>query len=290
MNPCIITAKFNAEHSSNATRNLMRFLRYQEAADLPIFIAELAYGEQEHILPDGDHILKLRTEVSNRMWHKENLLNLVEQIVPSEFDSLIWVDADVWFENKDWFKTTAAALDEYPVLQPYSNAIWTDSSGQIARVAASGAAQRGWPGHAGFAWAAHRSLWESIGLYEKAIIGGSDTIMMNAWVGKIGNNESDVYTEALAWQVAARDWLAHHDGSCGFIEGNLWHEWHGDRQHREYQARYERIRGLDIAQNVRRNEETGIMEFHELTPNCYKESIGEYFRDRREDGLLCIDT
>ncbi|MCB1098797.1 MAG: hypothetical protein KDN22_24710 [Verrucomicrobiae bacterium] len=114
------------------------------------------------------------------MWHKENLLNLLVDALPPEYDAIAWIDADVWFQRHDWYEATCRALEEHCVVQLFDSVALTGEDGRLtARV--DGAAARGEVALGrttpGYAWAARRSLWtEGGGLYDRAFIGGGDTL------------------------------------------------------------------------------------------------------------------
>src|SRR5436190_1704389 len=142
MRLAIVTCHFNPIGFHEMRRNFLRFCRQIQAQQLPLFIAELAFGDEEWVSCAGEDTLLLRTSSKHVFWYKENLLNLVERIVPSEFSGLAWVDADVWFERDDWFLATERALETYAVVQMGDSVIRTADDGK-ARVPQATAASIG---------------------------------------------------------------------------------------------------------------------------------------------------
>lgn len=267
-------------------RNLMRCLRQLAAEGLPVFVAELAYGEEPFFIPASPQTLQLRTSKENILWSKENLLNLLERQVPEEFDAIAWLDGDVWFQRLEWYEAVGQALERFAVVQPFSSAIFTAEDGRSAGSRPSVAA-RGWMDsmnfHPGFAWAARRSLWrEAGGLYEEAVLGHGDTINACAFLP----NEADLsWTgDARLPEILARKraWCDAH-GGCGVVEGNLWHEWHGERANRRYVERNALLAGLDRERDLHRRED-GLIEWSAAAAPALKRSFAEYFVGRKEDG------
>ncbi|HUF61115.1 MAG TPA: hypothetical protein VMN36_03495 [Verrucomicrobiales bacterium] len=116
MNMAVITVYFNPAGHRMLKRNLLRFLRQMEAERVAFYVAELAYEDSPFLFPrQFPNVLQLRTERQHTMWHKENLVNLTERIVPAEFDALGWFDADVWFQRLDWYEATCEALSRHAV-------------------------------------------------------------------------------------------------------------------------------------------------------------------------------
>lgn len=287
----VITCHFNPAGFHTPQRNLMRFLRQCTGEGIPVFVAELAYDSDPWLLPDSPNVVRLRTSRNNAMWHKENLLNLVEKIVPPEINALAWIDADVWFERLDWFQAVEDALGSYGALQLFETVASCGRDGTLQRVR-RGAGFAGFldPSKTtpGFAWAARRSLWtEGGGLFERAVIGGGDRVNAGAWLPTYHTtdkwlNYGDL-THALA---ASRNWIGEH-GGCSGVGGTIWHEWHGDVQNRQYEERHAILNALDITRDIVKRED-GLLEFHPNVSDALRSDVLEYFRSRDEDGVKAI--
>ena len=290
MNLAVISCHFNPGGFSQPRRNLFRFLRQMEADGIPVFVAELAYNDESWVLPEDSRNLRLRTSRSNVMWHKENLLNLLESIVPVEFDCLAWVDVDVWFQNVDWFEQLQTALDSHPVVQPYEKVIWTTEDGQAGIAAQSAASlKRLEPqGTSGFAWGARRTLWsDSGGLYDEAILGSGDSVNACAWLPCDMNGFHWLGYPNLSQNIERLSaWFAREGGDrsgCGYVKGNLWHEWHGDHARRGHVRRHSIVDSLDFERHLLRRQD-GLLEFSHGVPDIVSSKISSYFRSRNEDG------
>ncbi|MDQ3623178.1 MAG: hypothetical protein M3463_11905 [Verrucomicrobiota bacterium] len=284
----LLTTHFNPAGYRQNRRNLWRFLRQMEAEGVPVYVAELAIGEADWVLPESANILRLRARLEQVLWYKENLLNLVERIVPVEFDRLAWVDADVWFQRLDWFTATEEALGRHAVVQMCDRMVWTEEDGTVAWTRVSAArAGRLVTGryHPGMAWAARRTLWaEGGGLYERAIVGGGDSVNAAAWLPNGGDLKWTRYSDLPGGIARLREWAAR-EGTCGFVEGTLWHEWHGDERNRRWGRRHSWLEGVDVQRDLRKRED-GLLEWSEDAPREVQETIRKYFAERREDGKV----
>ena len=186
MNLAMVTCHFNPGGFHQSRRNYLRFVRQMESEGVPVYVAELAYDCDDWVLPEVPSVLRLRTDRCNVMWHKENLLNLVEEIVPAEFDAIAWVDADIWFERLDWYEAICEALVNHCVVQLFDTVVTTGDDGRAVSAMAGAAARKELaPGttSSGYGWAARRTLWTEGGrLHDRAIIGGGDVVNASAWI------------------------------------------------------------------------------------------------------------
>jgi hypothetical protein len=98
-------------------------------------------------------------------------------------------------------------------------------------------------GHVGFAWGAKREILDAVPLFDKALIGGGDLIIAHAAAGQISHPgianmfiDNIVISQISLW---GSDFYKVTEGKIGFIEGDLYHIWHGDIEKRQYVRRNE---------------------------------------------------
>lgn len=224
------------------------------------------------------------------MFQKEALLNSAEKLVPSTYTKIAWVDGDLLFSNQSWIETTSQLLEDVAVLQTFGQAWWTrrDGSIELGRPPATLVGLAYGAGHPGFAWAARRSLFtEHGGLYYKTPVGSGDTIFTSAVTNntydpsgrlfEVGSNLAEYET----WKKGLLKWM---DGKKpGFTPGEVFHEWHGERSNRQYVSRRELIEGFDCATHLRLAQ-NGLIEWTDKAPQKMRDSVAEYFTNRKEDG------
>lgn len=285
MGLAVIVSHFNPSEFHLPRRNLLRFLRQLESHGIPVFAAELAYDDRPFFLPRDRRIFQFRTNRSNVLWHKENLLNLAADRIPDTYDKIAWVDPDIWFMSNDWAEQAERALDRAAVVQLFSEAWWTDKDGRccthMKSTMADGLLRVG-SNHPGFAWAARRGLWKDAGgLCELAILGGGDSLFAAACLG----DEVPAwfhYPQWKDWTTRCIEW-AHSNGGCTLIPGTVVHEWHGEGRDRAYTTRHSLLAGINITESVERAE-NGILQFTKNTPLQLRQAIVDYFTQRWEDG------
>jgi len=103
------------------------------AAVLKLYTAEIALGARAfEVTRAGDpQALQLRT--SDEMWHKENALNLIAARLPADWKYIAWVDADISFNDLQWAEKTVHALQQYAIVQPWSDALDMGPQGQVVQ-------------------------------------------------------------------------------------------------------------------------------------------------------------
>ena len=282
-NPCIACVVFNTAENPLVLRNLNRFLRQLAAEGLPFYVAEVALGDHAWVLQAAPNVIQLRAAADQALWYQWNLVNILEKHIPAEFDAIAWIDADVWFQRLDWYEAACEALEDYAVVQLADTMVWTGEDGRaefsIPSAASLGKLVLG-EGHPGFAWAARRSLWsEGGGLYERAIIGGGDTVNCAAWLPRDDDLGWLGYSDAAAAIAPLRQW-ARQNGGCCCVAGTLWHEWHGSFASRQYTERHRWLTGLDVTTHLQ-NRPDGLLEWSPDAPEAVKEAIRAYFQARQ---------
>ena len=268
----------------------------QEETNVELYIVELAYGSQDFIITEKTNRKHLQLRTKCPVWHKENMVNLgVEKLLPKNWRAFAWIDADIEFENVSWALDTLKVLNGCKdVVQLFSHAVDMSSDKKTMSVFNSAGYQRTkslpisytfpnlW--HPGFAWAMTRKAYEHLGgLYEKAILGSGDNIMMLSFMGLsmrgINEKSSDEYKASiLEFQEKAR--LLR----FGYIPGVIRHYFHGMKKNRKYHERWEILvkHEYDPKIHIKKNE-VGLIVPTEQFPEQLKDDILEYFQQRNED-------
>jgi hypothetical protein len=288
----VVACHFNFAGFKRNVSNLLRFLREMDMAEIPVFGVEaIAPGTAGTMTRNS----RWRTVGVNRrglMFQKEALLNAAVRMVPEDIPYIAVVDADVRFDSTDWRDRAVAQLAQTPAIQPFHGCIWTDEAGRVERsrrAAAAAGLDSTWIGHPGFAWAFERSFFDEVGLYPWAVTGSGDTALT------VGLMDLEIETFQIcrnavgrlnfklfrAWKDRAQEWLA--GRVVGFIEGDVWHEWHGTWDDRQYAPRHELMAKIDVQKDCRMTE-AGWIEWTDAAPPQVSVAMANYFRSRKEDG------
>lgn len=250
---------------------------------------------------EADRLIQVAS--SSVLWHKERLLNIGLKHLPDDCDKLIWLDADLLFDDDNWVEETCDLLDRHKIVQPFSSAVRlppmdagaTEGCGvpdpnaaEIPGMAKARAvnlrARSGWR-EPGLAWAGRREVIEGLGFYDQAVAGGGDLFMAQAlWSDP---NPLAAYLSAAMRQRLC-DWQAKfYDrvrGEVAYGTGVVRHLWHGSLANRQHVRRLIWLaeHQFDPARDLRLNGDE-CWEWASDKPNLHSR-IELYFRQRDEDG------
>jgi len=268
--------------------------------NVKLHMVELAHGDRHfEVTSPGGTDLQLRS--SNELWHKEAMINLgVRHLLPRDWRYLAWVDADVEFQHPAWALETIHQLQDYAVVQPFSEAIDMGPHGNalsLSRSFACGVNQGegkmvGYEspykfGHTGYAWACTRHFYENVGgLIDWAILGSSDHNMARALINDVDVSVHGSMTPAMRRKCHEWQTLAYRQthGHLGYVPGHLRHYFHGRKSKRYYCERWQILvkHRFDPDVDLRRDVQ-GLYYIHNK-PHLV-EDVRQYMRSRHEDSI-----
>jgi len=270
----------------------------RDESNVIVYIVELCYGNQKFVVTqkDNPHHLQLRGDVP--LWHKENLINIgVKKLLPKDYKAFAWIDADIEFENENWAINTLKILNgSKDIVQLFSHAVDMDKNEYALRIVNSAgyniAKGKKYVGkgtnysHPGYAWAITRKAYEKIGgLYDKAILGSGDFIMLlsllSNGINSLNSNNTEDYKKTVSQYQEKIQKLR-----FGYVPGVIRHYFHGCKVNRKYNDRWKILiqHGYEPSKYITYNDEGLIIPTEEF-PEALKEDILGYFRDRNEDEL-----
>lgn len=82
------------------------------------WVTELALGDRPFECTKSNSSIEqeFQFRTFDELWHKENLINLTIQRLPTDWEYVAWVDADVMFTNPKWVDETIHQLQHYMVV------------------------------------------------------------------------------------------------------------------------------------------------------------------------------
>lgn len=212
------------------------------------------------------HITRIYTK--NLLWHKESLLNNIVKQLPQEYKYVFWLDTDITFTNDNWLVEAVEVLQTNNLVQPFEYCIHLEkdqtkphfdvtheyeyaskpnyrhpnmwkSFGANHEIGNSNNTNYDAHGHVGFAWGARREVLDAVPLYDKALVGGADHIIAHAGAGQIGHScITKSFTEDIeSVNQWSKKFYSVVQGKIGYVEGDLYHIWHGDLDKRKYLKR-----------------------------------------------------
>mgnify|MGYP001348081324 CR=1 FL=1 len=190
----VVCCYFNHGNYKKKYDNFIKFYKEISLYIDKVLVVELCKPDSQYSLPKEVNSLKL--ESKSNLWLKENLLNIgISRLIDSNYKYIAWLDADVIFQDSFWVKDAINNLQNNNLCQLFSrannmhvNGSQTTHTGcvrywqETGNVLPVGAVY-----HTGYAWASRADCLSSCGLYDKAIIGGGDSLV---WLGSLNNNLS----------------------------------------------------------------------------------------------------
>ena len=271
-----------------------------------LITVECQQGDREFQITDKENPRHVQVRTYDELWIKENMINLAFSKLPSDWEYVAWVDADITFVRPDWLEETIHQLQHYQIVQMWQTAIDLGPnqetisthysfihqylSGRDYHYGKKGNYYELW--HPGFGWAARREAIDHLGgLIEIAILGAADNHMSHAFVGlldfTIGKGLHPNYLKHLKiWQERAERYIRR---DVGIVPGTIIHYWHGKKKDRRYHDRWKILvnNQFDPEIDIKKDSQ-GILQLHDHgTPRSIKlrDDIRKYFRGRNEDTI-----
>jgi hypothetical protein len=295
----VVTAVANPIRWESRIRLYRDFERHMLESGVHLTVVECAYGDRRFQCAGTPGVNHVGVRARTLVWTKENLLNL--GIGRTDAGYIATIDADIRFRKPDWAAETVHALQQYDVVQPWSDCydlgpddehmfahrsfcrLWADGKPIVQGPNATGSYKFG---HPGYAWAYTRHALDRLGgLIETASLGSADHHMALALIGRVRDSVPGKLTDAykaplLQWEQRATQ---HIGGNIGYVPGTIEHMWHGSKTKRNYVGRWDILarNGFDPAADLKRNT-WGVFELAGNKPELRRDFDG-YFRSRDED-------
>lgn len=318
----VVSCFFNPGGSARRVSNFRAFLSAVKKSGVRCLVVELAFGAAPFEFDDHDDVIQVRTD--HVLWHKERLLNIgIRKLLSDGVRKIVWLDGDIVFSDSWWPAEIAHRL-EYanlcqifdtisihahgsgpPMIAP-SSIKYFQETGQLflqptQRIRNQLRGMLG-GGQSGFGWAARAEVLEKVLLFENAVVGGGDKLILTASLAEdlsdervtsltqskytckaCGHrNKSDAYAASfLDW---AQRWSTAVDGSVDYARLHIRDMYHGQRSDRGYMARHDILykNEFNPAADLVTNP-SGCLEWSPGKKRLKRE-VEAYFLSRREDG------
>lgn len=314
----VVTCIYNPIRWGTRIANFKRFRDQMLDHGVTLTVVECALGKRPFELNDVAHIEHIGVHADTLAWNKENLINIGIQRSKYQTPYIAWVDGDIEFRNPQWAVDTVHALQQYAVVQPWSEAldlgprgepmfikgfhvqtsfgkVWHEMGDIKAQTTPGIPSQysRGWMyPHPGYAWAIRRDVLNNIGgLIEASGLGAGDHQMAMAFIGRIDNSihgrTSQNYQAVVrAWGERAYKYV---QGDVSYVQGTIEHWFHGEKSKRKYQERWDILieEGFDPTADLRKNLD-GVLELTGNKPRM-RHKFDLYMRSRDEDANIRLE-
>jgi hypothetical protein len=292
-NPCLYQRRYDL------AREFVERMKTQP--DVVLYIVEIAYENQAFAITDATNRNHLQLHAPTPLWHKENMINLgVEQLLPTDWKAMAWIDADIEFENVTWASDTLKILNgSHDIVQLFSHAVDMDHLGQGMSVFNSFGYQyaKGHPyvntginyWHPGFAWACTREAYDQMGgLYEVSILGSGDNIMALSLIGHGEKALNEVSNAVYKKTVREYQDRVRHL-RLGYVPGVILHHYHGTKKNRKYSERWKILIKYDFSPVLHLVRiANGVLAPTADCPSGLLDDIMTYFTERNEDDFFSL--
>jgi hypothetical protein len=273
----IFTSYFNYFNNIYREKNIINFKKnYKNAFTVGI----------------DNNITDLKFYIKDKIFLKENLLNIGIQNKLDKIKYIFWIDNDVVFEDINWMDKAIEKLDkELDVIQLFNVCCHKHPDNTITNSAAGfvyAKQKLNNHGHCGFAWGMRASVYKDIGgLYEYNILGTGDGVMARSFIRE--NIPLYEKTKNLNKKFAYYPFSHGHCNSIqsyfnkcrgirtGYIEGRVYHIYHGDLEKRQYVDRYKIYEKNNYDPFIMLEKKNGIIQIKNEYPEL-KRDIEEFLK------------
>jgi hypothetical protein len=293
----VVACYYNPYNYQSKYNNFVKFYKNINLYYGNIKVVELISEDSQLTLPEEFNSSKFSS--NQNLWHKENLLNIgIQELLNEGYENIAWLDGDILFENSYWVEDAVNSLKKHKLVQLFSVAGQSDSYSKNFH----NGCVREWKStgniispnnfyHTGYAWAANSSVLSECLLYDKALIGGGDSLI---WLASFNNGHINFYELMKSHPISLLgldDYFKHYlswsakwgrlvDQSIGFVYGNIECLSHGSVSDRNYISRYKHLINCNYspAQDIFYNN-----NIIQTNNNKLVKALSSYLKSRNED-------
>ena len=280
---------FSCTKSKRLMMNYLYMTDKLRRANIPYYTLEMHLQDEEPQIIDAIH---LTTDFI--FYQSERLYRVLESHIPKYFTKIVYLDADVVFDNPNWYNDLSDKLDQYNIVQPFETAKWLDLTYKNVYFQKKTAAlidnnhecKRVFDYyHDGFAWGFQRKWYQDVGLYDYDILAYSHRISVIMWLN-IKNYSSlycPPYNNAMIDEFKRK--LQNNMPTIGYLQGTtLYSLYHGSYKNRRYRNIWKILKSVKDIRDIIYTDTNGVFR---LKPSGYKykSRLSKYFIDRDDDSL-----
>ena len=246
----VLSTYFNLTKNKYIKNNLINFYNNLKKQGVLLYVAELSL-DTEFELDESccDKLYQIKKK--NYMWYKESLLNFLLDKIPKSCEIVCWIDADIIFENDFWAIELYYKRKKFNVLQLFQNVIRCNN--KPLEYYKKNPNIKKYKGYVykylnkinttdiipGYAWAIKTDIIKEMKFYDKCILGGGDTILINSFMKTNIKNfyfENESYIKDIKKYKDKMYKLV--NKKISNLNGCIYHLYHGNYNNRNYGNRY----------------------------------------------------
>ena len=299
---CVITVFFNPAGFSALLNNYFIFADQLKRQGVKLITIECAFNGGPFYIPESTDVYRLTS--NSVMWQKERLINYGVSKLPDNCKYYAWIDCDVLFHAENWAEQACEKLKTADIIQLFKK-VYYMPKGMLkydgSKIPNFQSVIWQWKIHKnwlqrrvnkelnfsvpGFAWAARREAFESLGgLYDRNIVGSGDTFLvdcyLNSWKihGFAEKFNNHMKVDLMKWCESFRAKKLNFD----YIPVEISHLFHGSLKNRKYMDRHDIILKYDYNPSKDVKLENNVLEWNS-SKTAMHQDIMQYFYDRKED-------
>lgn len=304
----VITTYYNPCHDRYRRANYDVFIDGIRRSGVPCVTVECAFGNQPFQLPESIDVIRVRA--TSLFWQKERLLNLAASWLPPQCRYVSWLDCDIVFDNPQWHRDLRQVLQTYPIAQVFETCLrlnkegvvsnpqdMSESFASVMKKSPNSLERNAYAshGHTGYGWACHKSIFDTLGLYECAISGGADHLMAHAIYGHMGLCVTNTLKGDVAqiahlalWGNQFRQLV---QGRLGVVPGQIRHLWHGDTGNERSFSSMQDISdlGFNPWTDLERKDNKPLSWAPDLNKPALVSYFSSFFASRQDDSSTLIN-
>jgi len=289
----IIMVYFNCNESVRLSQNILLVKQYLDNAKIPYYIGELSIDGSPYLFSESDNIFQYKTD--DYMFFKENLINLVEERISDEYTKICNLDADIFFDNPNWYSLVSEELDKYEIYQPFYQANWLNIENNTIIMRQKNCVIDNSQGHPGFVWAFTRKWFNVNKLPDYFVIGSGDTGFQEIIVNNnvVANINTGNHTYLIDMIDEYKENIIDINVTIGSADNNInvYHLYHGSIKNRQYVDRHIAIKNTINQFNPVKYSE--ILDYDANGLRCWKAEykmtmnnfIKKYMQNRKDDSI-----
>ncbi len=119
----VVTCYFNPMRWESRLRLYKDFEQHMLDCGVRLTTVICELGEREFLIGDSPHVNYVYVRAKTVLWNKESLLRVGMAHLPDpDAKYICWADSDIHFRKSDWAVDAVHALQQYDIIQPWSDA------------------------------------------------------------------------------------------------------------------------------------------------------------------------
>ena len=267
----MIAAVTNFYNPANRSNKWSNFKKFRESLKgIPLFIIEAAFENDPFVLPKSECFMQVRCK--DVIWQQYRLVNLIIQSLPEKYDKVVWIDADIIFNEKDWAHKMSDLLSQYKIVQSFESVNLLSRDGsldenklsvvhkaylnskkpEVSKI--SSCLNMATAYATGFSWGIQREVIEKFGVYDYWVTGSADNSFVLGIYGDWNNSfihdrlNQKMKDHFMEWAVPFHEYIG---GNVYYLDTTINHLWHG---HRNYKKRWNCLKDFNPYEDIKIDE------------------------------------